>query len=198
MRIAPRAAVWFARFAPPALALVLGGCNAGVLGDPPPPSPGTVTLRLRLQSGETFCDQVQPCGGVSHVAIRTGAGQWLRTEAGRCAAPCSSECPPPTCPTIACVGPGTGVELLEIVQTWDGAYLESSVCGETIACTIARFALPGHFVARMCATPGALGTASAGPPTCTATAEAKCVEVPFNLPGQSPVEAVLSDLASGI
>jgi len=193
MRIAPSAAVWFARLVPSAtvMALALGGCNSGVLGDPPPTSPGTVTLRLRLQSGETFCDQVQPCGGASHVAIRTGAGQWLRTEAGWCATPCSSECPRSPCSTIACAGPGTGVELLEIVQTWDGAYLESSVCGETIACTIPRFAPPGHFVARLCATPGALSTASAGPPTCSAMAEAKCVEVPFDLPGPSPVEAVL-------
>jgi hypothetical protein len=192
MRITPCAAARLARLVPAlGLALMLSACNGGYLGDQPAASPGTVTLRLLLQSPETFCDQVQPCGGSTHVAIRTDNGHWLRTETGWCATPCSKECPHPACSTIACAGPGAGVEINEIEQTWDGAYLESSYCGDTIACTMPRFALPGHFVARLCATPGALGTSSAGPPTCSVLAPSKCVEVPFDLPGPGLVEATL-------
>src|SRR4051794_8520684 len=192
MRITPCAAARLARLLPaPALALLLVACNGGYLGDQPASSPGTVTLRLLLKSAEVFCDQVQPCGTAAHVAIRNDDGHWLRTEKGWCATPCSQECPHPSCSTIACAGPGTGVEISKIEQTWDGAYLESSYCGDTIACYTPRFALPGHFVARMCATPGALSTSGTGPPACTALAPSKCVEVPFDLPGPSLVEAFL-------
>jgi hypothetical protein len=192
MRITPCAAARFARLVPAlGLALQLNACGGGYLGDQPAASPGTVTLRLLLQPPETFCDQVQPCGSSAHVAIRDDDGHWLRTEKGWCATPCSKECPHPACSTIACAGPGTGVEIHEIEQTWDGGYLESSYCGDTIACYMPRFAQPGHFVARLCATPGALGTSSAGPPTCSVVAPSKCVEVPFDLPGPSPIEAIL-------
>jgi hypothetical protein len=192
MRITPCAAARLARLAPAlGWALMVAACNSGYLGDPPAASPGTVTLRLLLQSPQTFCDQRLPCGGSAHVAIRNDDGHWLRTEAGWCATPCSMECPHPVCSTIACGGSGTGVEIREIEQTWDGAYLESSYCGDTIACYTSRFAPPGRYIARLCATPGALSTSSAGPPTCNAQAESKCVEVPFDLPGPSPIEAYL-------
>ena len=192
MRITPRAAARLGRLVPAlVVALLLAACNGGYLGDQPASSPGAVTLRLLLQSSQTFCDQVQPCGGSAHVAIRNDDGHWLRTEQGWCATPCSKECQHPACPTIACAGPGTGVEIHEIEQTWDGAYLESSYCGDTIACYTPRFAPPGHYVARLCATPGALSTSSAGAPTCSLLAESKCVEVPFDLPGPSPIEAYL-------
>ena len=194
MRFAPCAAVRVARLArPAAVALTLGfaACGAGYLGDPPTGSPGTVTLRLLLNAPQTFCDQVQPCAGVSHVAVRISDGQWLRTEAGWCATQCTDECPPPDCPAVACAGPGIGVELSEIAHTWNGAYLESSRCGETVPCHIPRFVPPGRYVARMCATPGVLSTSSVGQPTCSSSGLSTCVDVPFDLPGPSPVMAYL-------
>jgi hypothetical protein len=50
----------------------------------------------------------------------------------------------------------------------------------------------GHYVAKMCATPGKLATADGGfPSTCTATGPIECIGVPFDFPGPSPIVGTL-------
>ena len=67
-----------------------------------------------------------------------------------------------------------------------------STCGNHVSCLEAAFAPAGHYVARMCATPGDLRTADGGfEPTCTATGPIECVDVPFDFPGPSPVVGTL-------
>jgi hypothetical protein len=82
------------------------------------------------------------------------------------------------------------VALTTIETSWDGSYVESSTCGNAVACTMPRFVRPGRYVAHMCATPGTLSMD--GPaPTCTSTGPEECVDMPFDLPGPGLVETTL-------
>ena len=61
-----------------------------------------------------------------------------------------------------------------------------------MACYQPGFAPAGHYVARMCATPGTITTADGGfPSKCTATGAVECVDVPFDFPGSSPIIGTL-------
>lgn len=76
--------------------------------------------------------------------------------------------------------------------TWDGLSYTGSTCGNGMGCYQPGFAPAGHYVARMCATPGNLTTADGGfPTTCGATGLIECVDVPFDFPGASPVVGTL-------
>ena len=177
-------------------ALPVGACNAGHLGDGPPDqdvSPGTVTVRLPLPSTRSFCDQTSGCGGgVSHVSFRTQAGEWLEVGARWCGVQCST-CLASPCPGVpVCIGQDAGVAITTVEASWDGSYVESSTFGNAVACTTPRFVRPGRYVAHLCATPGVVSMEGAAP-VCTATGPAECVDVPFDLPGQSLVEARLPD-----
>ncbi len=177
-------------------ALPVGACNAGHLGDGPPDqdvSPGTVTVRLPLPSGRSFCDQISGCAGVSHVSFRTQAGQSLEVGTRYCGLQCST-CLALPCPAIPACGQGGGVAITTVEASWDGSYVESSTCGNAVACTRQRFVRPGRYIASLCATPGAV-TMEGAAPLCTATAPTECVDLPFDLPGPGLVETQLPDLA---
>jgi len=161
-----------------------------------------VSFRLLLPSTRSFCDQQQYCGAPFpyHLAFSTTSGEPLPlTTTGWCTPDCS--CTPRPCPLHpaipACTGPATGVAVTKVEGSWDGYYYESSTCGAGTACYNAKYVLPGSYVAWLCATPGTLTeTESApdgGPPTttCTATGPQECVQVQFNIPGPSPIEATL-------
>jgi hypothetical protein len=74
---------------------------------------------------------------------------------------------------------------------WDGAAVSQSTCGNKMTCYQPGFVKAGHYVARMCATPGTIIPSDGGLPTCTATGPVECVEVPFDIPGSSTVEGTL-------
>ncbi len=181
----------------------LVGCSAGHLGEPPDPSvsPGTVSFRLLLPSTRSFCDQQQHCGGPFpyHIGFSTESGERLPlTTTGWCTPDCS--CQPHPCPLhppIICAGPPTGMAVTKVEGSWNGYYNESSTCGDGTACYNTKYVLPGRYVAWLCATPGTLtetesaADGGAPTPTCTATGPEECVQVPFNIPGPSPIEVPL-------
>lgn len=176
-----------------AAALVFtAACSSGQLGEQAPPnvSPGTVTLRLQLPSGQSFCDVIEGCAGPPQVFIGTAPGNWLTPNGGPfCAVECSNQCAPTPCPAIgACVAVAFGVPVTNVEMTWDGSYVNWSTCGSGTACFNRRFVPPGRYVARLCATPGTLIDAS----TCTQTAPEECVEATFDLPGPPLVEVPLT------
>jgi hypothetical protein len=154
-------------------------------------SPGTVTLRLRLAAGVSYCDQGTYCGGTSHISIRTAAGAPLNTVQSfiDCPTACDT-CQRPPCPGIACIEQGIPVKDEE--RTWDGRYWELSSCGSpSTQCLRPRFAPRGRYIAHMCATPGILQTADGGRTFCTKTADTECIEVAFDLPSSAAVEGKL-------
>jgi hypothetical protein len=154
-----------------------------------------VTFRLLLPSTRSFCDQLETCQfSASHISFSTTTGQSLQIGTQWCATICSAQCTPSPCPGIPCAI-GGGVAVTTVEQTWDGSYYESSTCGQGMACVIPRHVPPGHYVARVCATPGTLAESDGGPPSCMATGPQECVDVPFDLPGPSPIEVSLPDVA---
>jgi hypothetical protein len=176
-------------------ALALAACNSGHFGDGLPEqevSPGTVTFRLMLPPTRSFCDSVSSCGVNGHITFTTSGGEGLDIGPRWCTTQCSSQCTPSPCPLFPCTVP-TGVAVTQVEQSWDGAYADSSTCGNAMACYIPKFARPGRYVARMCATPGTLTITDSAPApaSCTPTGPAECVDVPFDFPGASPVEASL-------
>ena len=195
---------------PACIAFGLAACDQGTLGGSaradaesrpdagskqpasrPSPSPGTVTVRLELPSTRAFCDPTQyaNCPDL-HFSVRTAAGQPLAVTLGTtCLMFCSSACQEIPCTAGACLVPGGTITQIE--RTWDGSYYEQSICGLGVGCISQKFAPPGHYVAQMCATPGMIVEGDAGQSGCTATGPQECVDVPFDFPSQSPIEATL-------
>jgi hypothetical protein len=177
-------------------ALVLAACNAGHLDDGTPPdqgmSPGTVTLQLTLPSEQSFCDPISECGaGVSHVSFRTVSGETLEVGTRYCATDCST-CAALPCPAIpACTALAVGEIITDVEASWDGSFVKSGTCGNGVSCVSRRFVRPGRYVAHMCATPGTMTTAGTSGPPCTPTGDSECMDVPFDLPGPSPITATL-------
>lgn len=194
MRCCLCAAVRFRILMAPVLAAA--ACGAGHLGGDPAPdphtSPGTVTLHLSLPSSQSFCDLTSGCGaGVSHVSYRTLLGQELDTGARWCFTDCGT-CSQAPCPAIpACPVLAVGQAITDVEVSWDGAFNQSGSCGASVACFSPQFVPPGRYVGHMCATPGTVNTSGDGGPPCTQTADPECVDVPFDLPGPSPVTATL-------
>jgi len=183
-------------------ALVLGACNAGHLGELPDPnmSPGMVSFRLLLPSTRSFCDQQPYCGGPFpyHIGFTTQSGEPRSpTITGSCPAECSNPSPCPLMPAIQCVGPPTGVAVTKVEGIWDGFYVEWSTFRDGTSCFNSKYVPPGRYVAWLCVTPGSLTETEGAPdggaptPTCTATGPQECVQVPFNIPGPSPIEVAL-------
>jgi hypothetical protein len=169
-----------------------GGSGApdGSSGDGSPPS-GTVTLRLIIPSGRSFCDQADFCGGIAHITILNAAGQPVGTTIPWCSTICSAACQPSPCPGIACIPQGIAVTTSEL--QWDGSSYKTSTCGNKMTCYQPLKAPAGHYVARMCATPGTISTPDGGgQPTCTPTGPVECVDRPFDFPGPSPIEGMLA------
>jgi hypothetical protein len=179
-------------------ATILAACSSGRLGDgrtDPGVSPGTVTVRLTLPSTESFCDTIDGCSGVAHVFFGKEPGNWLTVGAGGyCPLQCSSQCIQPPCRVAggACPPIAAGVLVTNVEGTWDGSYVEWSTCGSGTACYNPHFVPPGRYYARLCATPGTLTDT-----VCTATAAQECVDLPFDLPGPSPIEVPLPSADGG-
>ena len=77
-------------------------------------------------------------------------------------------------------------------MSWDGSSYATSTCGNKMTCYQPIIAPAGHYVAKMCATPGNITTVDGGfPTTCTATGPDECIDVPFDFPGPSPVVGTL-------
>ncbi len=171
----------------------LMACSSGHLGDQssgPGVSPGTVTLRLQLTPGQSFCDVIDGCSYPTHVLIGKEPGNWLTVGAASACAVACSTCRSQPCPAYApiiCAATATGVAVTNVEATWDGSFVEESTCGTGTACDSDRFVPPGRYVARLCATPGTLTGA-----TCTATGAQECADVPFDLPGPSPIVVPLA------
>jgi hypothetical protein len=178
-----------------ALAAPLMACSSGHLGDGPTgpsESPGTVTLRLLLTPGQSFCDEIDGCSSPIHVFIGKEPGNWLTAgKASACAVDCST-CAAHPCPAYAptiCAAVAVGVAVTNVEATWDGSYIEGSTCGAGTACTANRFVPPGRYAARLCATPGTLTGGTGG--TCMPTGPQECVDTTFDLPGPPLVEVPL-------
>jgi hypothetical protein len=170
----------------------VSGGDAGRADTPPdgPPekSPGTVTLRLTVSSGRSYCDQDTLCSTTPHIFVRDPAGRVLLTALPFCQPICSQLCAPPQCPGFPCVPMGSRFTGGDFV--WSGVYYDSSTCGGGAGCFIQRFARPGRYTAAMCATPGALSAPDGGGPVCAKEAQ-RCVELPFDFPSSTVVEGTL-------
>jgi hypothetical protein len=149
------------------------------------PAPQSVTLRLVIPMNRSFCDR---CGSGSLITILDDAGHAVETNIPFCSTTCST-CAPTLCPPIVCAAQAVPAEN---DFTWDGTSVTPATCGNNVACYQPGHAPAGHYVARMCATPGTITTADGGfPSTCTATGSIECVDVPFDFPGPSPVVGTL-------
>jgi hypothetical protein len=161
-------------------------------------SPGTTTLQIVLPPGRTYCDENASCSSTEHLTIVTTSGQPLSLYGFGCGIDCST-CAPVPCPeipVIACPAGKVGVSVDSYNFTWDGSYTEQDACepsgsSAAVSCYASKFAVPGTYVARFCATPGTLSPTDGGPPYCTATGYEECVEVAFAFPASQPVTITL-------
>jgi hypothetical protein len=154
-------------------------------------SAGTVTMRLVLPADKAFCDQSSGCESVAHVVVLTPSGGAVGASVPWCSTTCSAACMPSPCPGIACFAQGIALKTTDY-PPWDGSTSGVSTCGQGTTCYQPGFIPAGHYVARMCATPGTLATADGGSlPTCTATGPRECVDVPFDFPSATVVEGSL-------
>ena len=152
----------------------------------------TITLRLVVAANKSYCDMTSGCSGPVHITILDAAGATLDVSTPECATICSTSCRPLLCPEIACLAPH-GVAFTGTDLTWDGTVYTMSTCGSGTACYAPKKAAAGRYVARMCATPGTVTTSDAGvfESKCTATGAQQCIDVPFDLPGPTPVQGKL-------
>jgi hypothetical protein len=71
---------------------------------------------------------------------------------------------------------------------WDGSSYTASTCGANVGCYEKTQVPAGHYIARMCGTPGKVDNADAGfQASCVASGPLACVDVPFDYPGPTPV-----------
>jgi hypothetical protein len=146
----------------------------------------TITFELKLPTNASYCDETMGCSSPTHFSILSPDGKELPLSTTICPTYCSS-CRPLLCPAIACVAPH-GVAVTEPTFQWDGMIYPMSTCGTGTACYDELHAASGHYVVRMCATPGTLSQPDGGLlSTCTATGATQCVDVPFDYPGTSTV-----------
>jgi hypothetical protein len=171
----------------------VGGGGAGGSGGMSPGggSVGTVTLRLNLPTGVSYCDQSTGCAVPAHITLTAVDGGTIDTFGPAClATPCSAACMPGACIGIYCSPEGFPVTNVEM--TWDGSYIGSSKCGDNRDCYLTKYLPAGSYVAVMCATPGILDAPDGGAvPTCSPTGSTQCVRVPFAFPSATVVEGTL-------
>jgi hypothetical protein len=163
----------------------VGECNAST----------TIDFQFKLPANTSYCDQTMGCTSPTHFTIMTTQNSMMTPQdyalpisTPICATSCSS-CQPMLCPAIACIAPhGVDITAVPPELQWNGTYYQSSICGAGNACYASLTASAGHYIARMCATPGTLSPPDAGfQSTCTASGPAQCVDVPFDYPGPTPV-----------
>jgi hypothetical protein len=152
-------------------------------------SPGTITFMLTTPSSVSFCDQLTCGGGNQHLSIFTADGTELSWPAGSgCGVDCAS-CSPMPCPQIAILCPASeGVAYTGGTLTWDGSFTATSSCGTAhTTCTGPRYAAPGSYVAKFCATVGTVSQPDAGLPVCSSTYPTVCTEATFQYPAAGTV-----------
>ena len=127
------------------------------------------------------------CTSPGHFQILTAAGQPITFSVSGCTTTCSSTCQPVFCPVGLCIAPH-GTMFTGTTIDWDGSSYTSSTCGMNVPCNQKNQAPAGHYIARMCGTPGKLDNPDGGfQANCVATGAQVCVDVPFDYPGPTPV-----------
>lgn len=153
-------------------------------------SPGTVTFVLTTMSDGAFCDQLTCGGGNQHLTITTPSGDVLNWPGGvGCGTDCST-CRQLACPelAIACPAP-EGVVYKGGTVTWDGSFNATSTCGAAnTSCLAPKYAAPGSYVARFCATVGTVTQPDGGLPVCNTNGFQQCTETTFDFPGAGTVQ----------
>jgi hypothetical protein len=147
----------------------------------------TITFEVDVPKNKSYCDMTTACTSPTHLSILTVGGTILDITPPACGVTCST-CRANLCPLIACPA-SHGEAFTGATYTWDGMTYAASTCGAGTSCTLGKKAPAGKYIARMCATPGTITNADAGlfAERCMATGAAQCVDVPFELPGPSPV-----------
>jgi len=151
-------------------------------------SPGTVTFVLTTASATAFCDQVTCGSGNQHLAILTPSGDQLDWPGGvGCGTDCST-CRDLACPLLAIVCPAPeGVVYTGGTMSWDGSFNVTSTCGAAhTSCVQPRYAPPGQYVAKFCATVGTVSQPDAGLPVCNVGAQ-QCVQTTFDYPAAGTI-----------
>jgi hypothetical protein len=69
-------------------------------------------------------------------------------------------------------------------QSWDGAYFDPGTCGASRSCATLRCAVPGHYVARMCACQSIPPDGDCTNPESDGVI---CLDVPFDYPAQATI-----------
>lgn len=153
-------------------------------------SPGTSHIVFQISNSLSYC-KTSSCGSTGgDVGVLDASGKSLRLSAGDCYTPCDT-CEMLPCPGAACQE-AHGIEVTGAELNWDGHYFEDGTCNGTVACVTRRFAAPGKYTAKMCATPG--DVVDAPPSTlkqCVTSGPAECAEVEFDFPSSAPVTAQL-------
>jgi hypothetical protein len=138
---------------------------------------------LTTTSDTAFCDQVTCGAGNQHLSILTPAGDSLDWPGGvGCGTDCST-CRDLACPALAILCPAPeGVIYKGGTMTWDGSFNVTSTCGAAqTSCVQPRYATPGQYVAKFCATVGTISQPDAGLPVCNITGQ-QCVQTTFDYP----------------
>jgi hypothetical protein len=155
--------------------------------DEGPMPPDTVTIRLVLPSGPSFCGR---CDGGFRVTILDAAGATVTTNGWGSCLPVCSTCVATPCPSVPCVPfkLPTNNDFL-----WDGTFTTTSTCGGSQQmCQQQVHARAGHYVAHLCATRGEVFSNDGGfPMTCNQEAAEACVDVPFDYPTPNAVIGML-------
>ena len=171
------------------------GGAGGAAGGPP----GSVMFVLSAPPPGSFCDELSCNGGSAHLSITTADGQTVDLSGGSCGAMDCTSCRLLICPQVAIACPAAqGVPYTGGTWTWDGAYAGASTCGAShVTCSETKYAAPGHYVARFCATPGSVVQPDAGLPVCVPAGQPECTELPFDFPASTPVSITLATPAVG-
>jgi hypothetical protein len=70
--------------------------------------------------------------------------------------------------------------------TWSGTYWKDGTCGASMSCKGTTCAVPGRYIAKMCASRSVPDGGTFG--QCNPSAMQTCVDVPFDYPTSSVVE----------
>jgi hypothetical protein len=173
-----------------------GGEDAGLSdaqvesGNSMPCSGGPVTFQLSAGVGSSlYCVGAQGCAQISWLSITNARNEEVALSAG-CRLPLCSDCVLRGCP-LDCTLPRVlipeGEQLI-----WDGSVWTSSTCGSRqLSCEAPTCAMPGRYVAKLCAHASAGWDAGMLSCPVTSTVPPTCVEMEFEYPTTSIVAAVL-------
>jgi len=151
-------------------------------------SPGKVSIEFTVAGSDSYCTQ-SSCGEAPSIDVEDSSGQSLFSVLASCSSVSCETCSTSPCPGYACQIRGipvTGAKL-----DWDGRYNVTSTCGGGTSCVTYTYANPGHYTAKLCATPGKITGADAGAPQCETSGAAKCGSVEFDFPSSAVVKGTV-------